>query len=146
MRSVSRSALVPYTAGQMYALVADVESYPEFVPWCSDAKVLERGADYVVGTVEMRRAGLRKAFTTRNALVEGKSIGLALVDGPFRHLEGAWQFDALGDAGSKVTLSIEFDFDSRALDAMLGVFFEETLSSLVDAFTQRAGQVYGGPG
>jgi ribosome-associated toxin RatA of RatAB toxin-antitoxin module len=144
MRSVSRSALVPYTAGQMYALVADVESYPDFLPWCSGAEVLERGENHVVGRVEMRRAGLRKSFTTRNVLREGESIGMELVGGPFRHLEGEWRFEALGDAGSKVTLSLDFEFDSRALDALLGVFFEETLNSLVGAFTDRADSIYGG--
>ena len=143
MRSVNRSALVPYTAGQMYALVADVESYPDFLPWCTDAAVLERGDGYVVGRVGMRRAGLRKSFTTRNELKEDEAITLELADGPFRHLKGSWRFEPLGDVGSKVMLSLEFDFESRALDALLGLFFEDTLNSLVDAFTARAAEIYG---
>jgi len=142
MRSVSRTALVPYSADRMYALVDDVEAYPEFLPWCSGAKVLERDADHVVATLELRRAGLTKSFTTRNTLREGEAIELELVGGPFRELKGGWRFEPLGDAGCKVTLALEFEFDSRALDALLGLFFEETLNSLVDAFTQRAEHVY----
>ena len=144
MRSVSRSALVPYPAERMYALVDDVEAYPEFLPWCSGAEVLERSETHVVARVDMRRAGLKRSFTTRNTLEPGRSIELALVGGPFSHLAGAWTFEQLGDAGSKVTLSLEFDFESRALDALLGLFFEDTLNSMVDAFTERAARVYGG--
>ncbi|MEO1204613.1 MAG: type II toxin-antitoxin system RatA family toxin [Pseudomonadota bacterium] len=143
MRSVSRTALVPYTAARMYALVDDVEAYPEFLPWCSGAEVLERSDAHVVARVDMRRAGLTRSFTTRNSLEPGESISLELVGGPFSHLSGDWTFEPLGDAGSKVTLKLEFDFESRALDALLGLFFEDTLNSMVDAFTRRAAQVYG---
>ena len=144
MRSVSRTALVPHSADRMYSLVYDVEAYPDFLPWCSGAKVLERDAEHVVATLEMHRAGLRKSFTTRNTLRPGEAIDLELVGGPFRELRGGWRFEPLGEAGCKVTLALEFEFDSRALDALLGTFFKETLNSLVDAFTQRADQVYGG--
>ena len=142
MRSVSRTALVPHSAARMYALVDDVEAYPDFLPWCSDARVLERSDEHVVARVEMRRAGMTRSFTTRNTLRPGEAIDLALVGGPFRHLEGGWRFQSLGDAGCKVTLELDFTFESRALDALLGLFFEDTLNSLVDAFTQRADQIY----
>ncbi len=143
MRSVSRSSLVTYTADQMYALVDDIEAYPEFLPWCSGAEVLERSDTHAVARVDMRRAGLKRSFTTRNTLKPGAAIELALVGGPFSHLAGAWTFEPLGDAGSKVTLKLDFDFESRALDALLGLFFEDTLNSMVDAFTRRADEVYG---
>ena len=143
MRSVSRSSLVPYTAEQMYALVDDIEAYPDFLPWCSGAEVLERDAEQVVASVEMKRAGFRKSFTTRNTLTPGESIELALVGGPFQQLAGRWQFDSLADgAGCKVSLSLEFEFENRALDALLGVFFEDTCNSMVDAFTGRAAEIY----
>lgn len=143
MRKVSRSALVPYSASEMYALVADVESYPDFLPWCSDVEVHYREGDVVEATLELHRGGLKKRFRTRNAMHPETSMDLSLVGGPFRHLAGGWTFTPLDDAGSKVALHLEFEFDSRALDLVIGPFFEDTCNSLVDAFTRRASEVYG---
>ncbi len=134
---------MPYTAGDMYALVADVESYPEFLPWCSDVEVHLRENNTVEATLELHRGGLKKRFRTRNKMQPEESMDLSLVGGPFRHLAGGWTFTPLGDAGSKVALDLEFEFDSRALDLVVGAFFEDACNSLVDAFTQRATQVYG---
>jgi ribosome-associated toxin RatA of RatAB toxin-antitoxin module len=143
MRKVSRSAIVPYTASDMYALVADVESYPDFLPWCSDVDVHLREGNTVEATLELHRGGLRKRFRTRNAMQPDARMDLSLVGGPFRHLSGGWTFTPLGEAGSKVALDLEFEFDSRALDLVVGAFFEDACNKLVDAFTQRAAQVYG---
>lgn len=143
MRKVSRSAIVPHTASDMYALVADVEAYPEFLPWCSDVDVHLREGDTVEATLELHRGGLRKRFRTRNVMQPDTSMDLSLVGGPFRHLSGGWTFTPLGDAGSKVALDLEFEFDSRTLDLVVGAFFEDACNKLVDAFTQRAAEVYG---
>ncbi len=134
---------MPYTASDMYALVADVESYPEFLPWCSDVEVHLREGDTVEATLELHRGGLKKRFRTRNAMEPDTAMELSLVGGPFRHLAGGWRFMPLGEDGSKVALDLEFEFDSRALDLVVGAFFEDACNSLVDAFTQRATQVYG---
>ena len=134
---------MPYTAGDMYALVADVESYPDFLPWCSDVEVHSREGDTVEATLELHRGGLKKRFRTRNEMHPEASMDLSLVGGPFRHLAGGWTFTPLGDAGSKVALDLEFEFDSATLDLVVGAFFEDACNSLVDAFTQRATQVYG---
>ena len=146
MRSVSRSALVPYSASDMYRLVEDVESYPDFLPWCSDVELHFRKGNVVEATLELRRGGLSKRFRTRNTMQPESSMALELVGGPFRHLSGGWTFTQRADAGSKVSLDLEFEFDSRALDLVIGAFFEETCNSLVDAFTQRADQIYGSKG
>ena len=143
MRKISRSALVPYSAEEIYALVEDVDSYPSFLPWCSDVEVHFREGNVVEATLELHRGKLSKRFRTRNTMYPTDSMDLALVGGPFRYLSGGWQFVSLGDAGSKVSLDLEFEFDSRMLDLMIGAFFEDTCNSLVDAFTQRAGDVYG---
>lgn len=143
MRSVSRSALVPYSAEEMYALVDDVEAYPEFLPWCSDAVVHELAGDYQEATLELSKSGVSNRFTTRNRRVSGELIDIALVGGPFRHLQGGWRFQQLGEAGSKVSLALDFEFSSRIVSMMFGSFFEETCNSLVDAFTKRAQEVYG---
>jgi len=143
MRKVSRSALVPYSAEDMYRLVEDVDSYPSFLPWCNDVEVHFREGNVVEATLELHRGKLSKRFRTRNTLHPTDSMDLALVGGPFRHLSGGWKFLPLGDEGSKVSLELEFEFDSRALDLLIGAFFEDTCNSLVDAFTRRAESVYG---
>ncbi len=127
MRKVSRSALVPYTAAQMYALVKDVEAYPSFLPWCNDAEVHVRKPDFIEASLELHRRGISKRFRTRNALQENVSLGIELLGGPFRRLSGGWQFQQLGDAGSKVSLELEFEFESRATDLIFRALFREHL-------------------
>ena len=143
MRKVERSALVPYSAEDMYALVADVDSYPEFLPWCNDVEVHLRQGNVVEATLELHKGKVSRRFRTRNTMQPMESMRLELVSGPFRHLTGDWRFQQLGEAGSKVSLHMEFEFDSRTLDIMIGAFFESTCTALVDAFTQRAQIVYG---
>lgn len=143
MRSVSRSALVPYSAADMYVLVRDVEAYPSFLPWCDNAVVHIAEPDFIEASLELHRRGISKRFRTRNALQENVSLGIELVGGPFRHLSGGWQFQQLGDSGSKVELELEFEFENRATDMIFGRFFESTCNSLVDSFTKRAAQMYG---
>ena len=146
MRKVSRSALVPYSAEQMYVLVEDVESYPDFLPWCGGAELHWRDGDVLEGSVEMHLAGLRRSFRTRNRMREYEAIEMELVDGPFSHLSGGWQFTALDGLGCKVSLEVEFEVKSRATNHLLGRYFEQICNSLVDAFVQRAGQMYGAAG
>ncbi len=143
MRKVSRSALVPYSASEMYSLVDDIESYPSFLPWCKSAVVHSRNANSVEATLDLQRGGVSKSFTTRNSLRENQAIGLALMSGPFRHLSGGWKFRQLDDSGCKVSLDLEFEFEGRVTDMVFGAFFEDICNSLVDAFTRRAGEVYG---
>lgn len=142
MRKVCRSALVPYSAAQMFKLVKDVEQYPSFLPWCNDAEVHIRGEDFVEASLELHRGRISKRFRTRNVFRENESLGIALVGGPFRHMSGGWTFQQLGDAGSKVALELEFEFESRATDVIFGRFFEHTCNALVDSFTHRAANIY----
>lgn len=144
MRNVRRSAIVPYSAAQMYALVKDVEAYPSFLPWCNDAEVHIREDSFIEASLELHRGRISKRFRTRNALVENESLGIALVGGPFKHMAGCWTFRQLGDAGCKVELDLKFQFESRATDVIFGRFFENTCNSLVDSFTQQAAKIYAG--
>jgi ribosome-associated toxin RatA of RatAB toxin-antitoxin module len=146
MRKVSRSALVPYSAEQMYVLVEDVESYPEFLPWCSGAVLHWREGDLLEGSVEMHVAGLRRRFRTRNVMRAHEAIDMELVEGPFTHLSGGWHFKALDHLGCKVSLAVEFEVKSRATNRLLGRYFEEICNSLVDAFVRRANDIYGADG
>ena len=143
MRRVNRSALVPYTAREMFVLVDDVESYPEFLPWCKSAEVHERDEALVEATLELQKGGISNKFTTRNTRDEFASIDIALVGGPFRHLQGGWSFSDLGEQGCKVALKLDFEFESMLVDMMFGPFFEDTCNSMVDGFTRRAIQVFG---
>ncbi len=142
MRRVNRSALVPHSAADMYALVDDIEAYPEFLPWCAAAAVHTRGKDIVEATLEIRRAGIHKSFMTRNRVRANERIDISLVRGPFRHLAGSWCFEALDGGASKVSLQLEFDFEHAIASLFFGRVFEEISSSLVDAFTRRADDVY----
>jgi ribosome-associated toxin RatA of RatAB toxin-antitoxin module len=144
MREVVKTALVPYTPAQMFALVADFERYPEFVPWVSESKVLERGSDYVVGRLSMHRAGVRESFTTRNTLRAPERIDMQLVQGPFKSLDGVWTFDDLAGRGTKVGLRMRFEFANAMLSLLLSRSFEKNCTQLVDAFVSRAREAYAG--
>jgi ribosome-associated toxin RatA of RatAB toxin-antitoxin module len=143
MREVTRSALVPYTAEQMFALVEDIERYPEFVPWIASAQKLESTGDQVTGRLEMHRAGVRETFTTRNWLKRPTEMLMTLVDGPFKTFEGRWSFTSLGDKGVKVGLTIRFEFANAMLGMLLSRAFEKNCGEMVDAFVARARAVYG---
>jgi len=143
MRKISRSALVLYSAEEMFAIVEDVEAYPSFLPWCNEVEVHSREGDVVEVTLELHKGSLSKRFRTRNTLHRCEAMDLELVGGPFKRLSGGWNFQQLGEAGSKVALDLEFEFDSRMLDMIIGAYFEDICNKLVDAFTQRAVMTYG---
>jgi len=143
MRKVERSALVPYSPAQMFSLVEDIERYPQFVPWVATAKVIERSESEVVGQLEMERSGLKEQFTTRNILSPPNRMDLKLVDGPFKLLEGRWSFEPIGDRGTRIGLTIQFEFANPMLSLMLSKTFEKSCIQLVDAFVGRAREVYG---
>lgn len=141
--SIHKSALVAYTPAEMFALVSDIESYPQFLPWCSAARVLWREGDELKACIEMAKGSLQKAFTTHNRQQHNKMIEMRLVEGPFKRLEGFWRFDPLGDKACKVALDLEFEFATRMLSLVVGPVFSQIANTLVDAFQQRAVQVYG---
>lgn len=149
MPHVRRSALVPYAASEMFTLVADVESYPQFLPWCTHASVRPHTQTEVEASLEMSKGPLHKRFTTRNTLQAPNLITMRLVDGPFRALEGSWRFDSIGssssnsDTGCEVALNLEFEFSSKLLAHLVGPVFGEISSTMVDAFCERAHALYG---
>lgn len=143
MTHINKSALVPYSAEQMYNLVDDIPAYAEFLPWCQSAEELKRTDYEVEGSLFISHSGLHKSFTTRNELNKPESITMNLVEGPFKHLKGVWSFIALGDEGCKVTLDMDFEFSSKLMGITFGPVFSHMTSSLVDAFVQRAHERYG---
>ena len=143
MPVVNKSALVRHSAQQMFDLVADVEGYPRFLPWCHATKVLSHDGDVLCGRIEVARLGVRQTFETCNKLEPPHRMRIDLKDGPFRKLTGAWSFTPLRDDACKVELELDFEFSGRLLDRAFGSVFGQIANSLVDAFCRRADEVYG---
>ena len=146
MKNIHKSVLIWYSPEEMFRLVTDVARYPEFLPWCDHASVKEVTSEGMVAEVGIGVAGLKQAFTTRNTHVEGRSVQMQLVSGPFSSLSGGWTFSPVGDGSQracKVELQLHYGFSSTTLSAVVGPIFDKIASSLVDAFIQRAEQVYG---
>jgi len=143
MSTIDQSALLPYSARQMFALVNDIEAYPEYMDGCIGAEILETTGNQVTARLDLGKVGLRYSFTTRNTLVEPESMTMALVEGPFRHFEATWTFRALNENACKVSLKMEFEFATGLVDAVMKRLFDTTSRNLVNAVCQRAQERYG---
>ncbi|HEY8879667.1 MAG TPA: type II toxin-antitoxin system RatA family toxin [Roseateles sp.] len=150
MKQVKKSVLLWYTPREMYELVTAVERYPEFLPWCNKVGVLERDGDTVTARLHLAYAGVRHAFTTRNRNEDGRSVRMELVDGPFSHLDGVWQFLPLNKPGAdaeaaacKIAFELSYAFSSGALEAVVSPVFDRIANTFVDSFVQRAESLYG---
>ncbi|GAA4502884.1 SRPBCC family protein [Pseudaeromonas paramecii] len=143
MAQLHRSALVMYSAEEMYALVNDVAAYPDFLPGCVGSRVISHSDHGMVAEVSVAKAGIHKQFTTQNTLVPGREILMELVEGPFRQLQGVWRFTPLDDTACKVELSLAFEFSSKLIETAFGAIFRELAGAMVKAFSQRAKEVYG---
>ncbi len=140
MQTISRSALVEHSAGEMYALVCDIEQYPAFLPWCGAATVKEASATHQVASVSISRMAQKSTFTTRNALIQDQRIDMQLLEGPFRKLKGTWLFKPLSEAACKIELEVEFEFSNAVVAKMFMPAFEKACNTVMDSFIQRARQ------
>ena len=140
---IHRSALLPYPAQALFDLVNDVPSYPQFLPWCSASEVLEVSESAMRASLTVAKGGLSQRFVTCNALVPGESIELSLEQGPFTQLHGRWEFKVLGEKACKISLDLTFDYAGPLVRATLGPLFNQAANTLVDAFCQRAKELYG---
>jgi ribosome-associated toxin RatA of RatAB toxin-antitoxin module len=144
LSKIKRSALVHYSPAEMYDLVNDVGNYAEFLPWCKSSRVIEQSEQEMIASIEMSRGVLNSTFTTRNRLQLNSVIEISLVDGPFRKLGGFWRFSALkSENACKISLELEFEFDSRLMSIAAKPVFTQIANSLVDSFSKRAVEVYG---
>lgn len=146
MKSIHKSVLLWHSAHEMFALVTDVPSYPQFLPWCEHASVLEHVDGGMTARVGMSMSGLRQSFTTRNVHEPDRRVHMQLVDGPFSQLDGTWAFTPLGDGSQracKVQFDLRYGFSSATLATLVGPVFDKIAGNLVDAFVKRADQVYG---
>lgn len=143
MTIIKRSAIVAYSARQMFELVNSVEEYPRFLPWCSAARVINQTQQIVEAAVEISWSGVHKSFTTRNHLSPYERIDISLVEGPFRRFTGGWRFIELHEQGCKVDLELEFELAGYFFDKMFQPIFHRIANSLVDVFCKRAVEIYG---
>jgi len=143
MRTVNRSALVPYSAEAMFNLINDVKSYPDFLPWCAATELKSQSDSEIVAALTVGYRSLKTQFTTRNSFSSPEWMTMQLLEGPFSSLEGRWSFEQLSDDGCEVTLKMEFDFSSSVKDMLFGAAFETICKELIDAFIKRAHDLYG---
>jgi ribosome-associated toxin RatA of RatAB toxin-antitoxin module len=143
MPKISRSALVMYSAEDMYRLINDVLAYPKFLPDCSDSKIIAESADSMTAALLVSKGGLKKWFTTENTLLSNQEVQMSLVDGPFKQLVGGWQLKALSDEACKIELNLEYEFSNKVFDVAFGRVFNHLANNMVQAFTLRAKEVYG---
>lgn len=140
---IERFALLPYSASDMYRLVHDVPSYPSFLSWCSDATVHEQDEGSQLASLWIKVGGITQQFTTRNRLVPGELLTMSLVEGPFQRLKGEWEFQPLGEQGSKVRLDLTFEFSSALLSSTFRRGFARISERMVGEFALRADAIYG---
>jgi ribosome-associated toxin RatA of RatAB toxin-antitoxin module len=149
MKHVRKSVLIWYSPVEMYELVTGVHDYPQFLPWCERAEVLEQHEAGMTARLHLAYAGVRHAFTTRNAHVPGEQVLVELVDGPFSVLDGTWLFRPIampsgeGAAACRIEFDLRYAFSSKALEAVLSPVFDRVANTFVDSFVKRAERVYG---
>ncbi len=146
MKTVSKSVLIWYSPEEMFALVTGVDQYPQFLPWCDRAQVLECDGNGMLAEIGIALSGLRQSFVTRNTHEQGRRVQMRLVKGPFSRLDGDWHFHSVGDGSqraSRVELKLHYGFSNKVLAGLVGPVFDRIAATMVDAFIKRAQQVYG---
>jgi ribosome-associated toxin RatA of RatAB toxin-antitoxin module len=140
---ISRQANVAYSAEQMYALVSDIKSYPEFLPWCTQTNILENNGEWLTASVSVSVGKIKQSFTTRNEMRPDSSITMKLVEGPFKELMGHWQFKENTNGECSVFLDMQFEFKNKIMKHAFGAAFKKITDTMVEAFVERARVVYG---
>ncbi len=143
MAAVHKSVFLGYSAEQMYALVGDVEAYPEFLPWCGGVDVRRTSEHQLVATLAIQYRGVQQSFTTENTNTPHHLMVMRLVDGPFKSLDGTWAFKSLRSDACKVEFDLRYEFSNKLLEQVIGPVFGVIANSFVDSFCKRAEKVYG---
>ncbi|CAC5840332.1 Putative oligoketide cyclase/lipid transport protein, similarity with yeast ubiquinone-binding protein YOL008W [uncultured Gammaproteobacteria bacterium] len=143
MHHISKSAIVPYSCEQMYQLVNQIDKYPQFLNWCSSADILNQTEQEITASVSINKNTFKQTFTTLNTLTPNVRIDMQLKDGPFKQLNGAWIFTSLNDNACKINLELEFSFASKLVDMVITPVFTSISNTQLDAFIERAKQIYG---
>ncbi|MDP2639271.1 MAG: type II toxin-antitoxin system RatA family toxin [Betaproteobacteria bacterium] len=143
MAMVEKSVLIGHSAARMYALVADVDAYPQFLPWCSGTEVRQLDAHRAAATLHVNYHGLRLHFTTENQMDAGALIDMKLVNGPFKHLDGYWRFVALSEQACKIEFQLSYELSGKLVEKIAGPVFNHIANTLVEVFVKRALALYG---
>jgi ribosome-associated toxin RatA of RatAB toxin-antitoxin module len=143
MATVARSAIVAYSSKQMFDLINDIESYPNFLAGCLESEILSRDGNFIEARLTLGKSGIRQSFVSRNELLPPEKMIMRLKDGPFKSFEGVWQFQAINDNACKVSLDLEFSFKNPILAMTAGKFLEEIANRQVDSLCRRADELYG---
>ena len=143
MTSIARNALLPYSQQQVYALVNDVATYPQYMDGCVGVEIISSTDECMVARLDLARAGITTSFTTRNTLEPHAGIILTLEDGPFNLFEGNWKFIALAPTACKVHLALDFTLSSKLASVAVGKLIDSVASGLVDSLCVRAKHIYG---
>ena len=142
MPQINRSALMPFKQKDIFNLVNDVEAYPDFLPWCSSAKIFEKTSDQVLAKLTLKKMGVSYELVTRNRLSPFNLIDIELVEGPLQNLKGEWLFTELGHLGCKVEMSLGFELKKRFIDKAMGSLLENAAEDMVRLFSSRAASIF----
>jgi ribosome-associated toxin RatA of RatAB toxin-antitoxin module len=140
--NVSRSALLPYTADQIYYIVTDIHAYPDFLNWCSAADIVSESDDEVMAKLSIAYGKLNLNFTTRNVMRPSSCVTMSLVEGPFSKLNGQWTIQSLNENACKVSLEMDFKFSNIFTQKLFGRVFQNVIAAQLDAFQKRAESLY----
>ncbi|MGX2956175.1 type II toxin-antitoxin system RatA family toxin [Ursidibacter arcticus] len=143
MPIINQSALVAYSAEQMYQLVNDYEKYPQFLSGCVGASTLSLGENELNAELVIQKLGISQRFSTHNTMIPNQKITMELLNGPFRYLKGYWVFQPFDEQSCKITLQLEFEFSNALIAMAFGKIFNELTLKMVNAFKQRAKEIYG---
>lgn len=143
MAVVEKIVLIEHSARQMFDLVDRCEDYPIFLPWCSQTELKFRDDSKTVATLHINYHSVKSCFTTENDKAIPTRMNIQLVDGPFRRLEGSWNFKPLGEGACRIDFRLHYEFSSKMFEKVIGPVFSHIANTFVDAFVRRADQVYG---
>ncbi|GGI54607.1 MAG TPA: type II toxin-antitoxin system RatA family toxin [Oxalicibacterium sp.] len=143
MAVVHKTVLLGYSAEQMFALVDRVEDYPQFLPWCGGVDVKERSENKLIATLKINFHGVRQSFTTENTNNPPHAMTMQLLEGPFKHLHGTWNFKPLREDACRIDFDLQYEFSNKLIEGVIGPVFNMIATSFVDSFSKRAEQVYG---
>ncbi len=143
MYKIQRSLHVPYSSRQMFCLVAEVDKYPDFMPWCGGTEIQYFDEENVLASINIDFHGIHQRFTTHNKHYYPARIELELVEGPFSFLSGKWTFQNYPEKTCKIFFSMEYTFSLRIIELVIAPVFKNIISSFVDSFLNRADIIYG---
>lgn len=142
MAQVKKTVIINHSAGEMFLLVDDVLKYPEFLPWCGGVDLIHQDDQSTTATLHIAYHGLHQNFTTQNSKTFPSLMTIQLKDGPFKHMDGVWQFTALNDEACKIEFSLNYEFANQFLEKIIAPVFNRIANTFVDGFVVRADKIY----